>query len=497
MGATQNTHILTYQTTKPLKCLYFDGMSASLANNGEMDAQMLFIYGNTSGSSSADRWRGLFDEYDRAIKLCEWVERKGLGGLGWGVEGIVRMNAGFEMIVCNFSTPSLKLISHLNVTAPLLGLPETESMDMLASESSDIYPLPTKTSPLSRATNPANPPMPPNWRQTVTREPFLRSQGWQWFVSATWHYGFNGLGPGAGETRVKPLTCGFVSFFSPELLSLQNPRAEYQRGLLNLTHDGLWKREENTTTRKIALQELMRRRRTFRLDDMTAVDAKKINIAMERTLHSLGLSQSKLVDTSACSGIEWDTLTNEITTRYSSGLSELLKTITDSEAVLEQNYTTFKTSMTAIRDRTHSLLVPFMEYPTNPTDVKQLQAVWSRSSTSAKATLSRCKYHYTRLLTPETGVILGPEESLLKSAVEETLGEICNVVVDVGFTIEKIWLSTFNEYDDTTHKDWRSGLEGELKRWRYGVEELMSWLGWAGNWVSCDRSCDVDVSLTL
>src|SRR5271155_4270578 len=43
-----------------------------------------------------------------------------LGGLGWGVEGIVRMNAGFEMICCNFSSPSIRLLRHLNVAAPLL-----------------------------------------------------------------------------------------------------------------------------------------------------------------------------------------------------------------------------------------------------------------------------------------------------------------------------------------------------------------------------------------
>jgi hypothetical protein len=43
-----------------------------------------------------------------------------LGGLGWGVEGIVRMSAGFEMIWCSFSSPSIRLLSHLNVTALLL-----------------------------------------------------------------------------------------------------------------------------------------------------------------------------------------------------------------------------------------------------------------------------------------------------------------------------------------------------------------------------------------
>ena len=38
----------------------------------------------------------------------------------WGVEGAARMNAGFELIWCNFSSPSARLISNLNVKVPLL-----------------------------------------------------------------------------------------------------------------------------------------------------------------------------------------------------------------------------------------------------------------------------------------------------------------------------------------------------------------------------------------
>ena len=45
MGSGRNSHILTYQTTKQIGCLYFDGESATLFGSGMMDAQMLFILG--------------------------------------------------------------------------------------------------------------------------------------------------------------------------------------------------------------------------------------------------------------------------------------------------------------------------------------------------------------------------------------------------------------------------------------------------------------------
>lgn len=118
--------MLTYQTTQAAKCIYFDGESATLFGSGQLDTQMLHIYGNVSGLplGPGKDFRGLWQEYARAAGLCDWLQERKLGGLGWGFEGIVRMNAGFEMIWCNFSSPTIRLISHLNVTAPLLPLSE-------------------------------------------------------------------------------------------------------------------------------------------------------------------------------------------------------------------------------------------------------------------------------------------------------------------------------------------------------------------------------------
>lgn len=96
----------------------------------------------------------------------------------------MRMNAGFEMIWCDFESDTLRLVEHINVTAPLLHGPILE--DVAEDEGTDIGSylslLPTMIS-LSQATqtnNPTerNPAMPPNFRHDAAREPFIRSQGW-------------------------------------------------------------------------------------------------------------------------------------------------------------------------------------------------------------------------------------------------------------------------------------------------------------------------------
>ena len=88
--------------------------------------------------------------------------------------------------------------------------------------------------------------------------------------------------------------------------------------------------------------------------------------------------------------------------------------------------------------------------------------------------------------------MLGPEEELLKWAVEETLGGICSVLVDVGLSVEGIWQSDFNVPKTKSNMSRKAKLAGEVKRWTEGVEELMSWLGWAGEWAGCDVLCAWD-----
>jgi hypothetical protein len=442
---------------------------------------MLHIFGNVSGPppNPDNNFRGLWEEYARAIGLCDWLQEKKLGGLGWGVEGIVRMNAGFEMIWCNFSSPSIRLISHLNVTAPLL--PPTEDDEesrKFDTSPTSYYPLPPSPTRSDKATDPSNPPAPPNWRADWGREPFFRSQSWNWFASSTAHYGSTAAGPGLGETRVKIKSCGFMSYYSPKFVSESFARDEIEQQSLNLTEDGLWSGPGSNATRLGGLTALTRRRRAHTLGDVSKLDAAIMKADSERLLLEM------LHEDSNCSGMDWTLVANEIVQTYAGILPNFLRSLQSFETFTKRNQTLLKEWMNEVRDQSHTFLLPFIEYPNLNTSIN-----YGRDSKLFNATYSRCRFHHTRLLDPEEGVTLGPEESTTKWAVEETTSGICSVLVDVGLSIEKSWQSTFNI---PTNYTLQSNIEHEVKRWTEGLEELMSWLGWAGEWTFCKEKCEWD-----
>jgi len=475
--------MLTYQTTRRTKCIYFDGESATLFGSGQLDTQMLQIWGNVSGPTRPDTgFGGLWEEYARAIGLCDWLQDKELGGPGWGFEGIVRMNAGFEMIWCDFLSPSIRLVSHLNVTAPLLPAEDEDgtSVEKVNSEPTSYFPLPPSPTRSDKATDPSNPPQPPvTGRELWSREPFLATQAWNWAVSALAHYGSSANGPGLGESRVKITSCGFLSYYSPAFLSQALSRAAEEQKSLNLSKDGLWTGPGNNVTRGDSLEALKRRRRLHTLEQISPSDAATMRANSERILKDL-LSPLPV----NCSGIDWSALTNDIVQTYASALLSFLKTL--QQFPQSHNQTSLQAWITEIRDQTHTFLVPFIQYPDEFTDPE----IWTRESTLFRDTYAFCRFQSTRLLDPEEGIVLGLEEELLKWAVEETLGGICSVLVDVGLSVEGIWQSNFNHPRNQKPTISREGkLPKEVGRWTEGVEELMSWLGWAGEWIGCDVLC--------
>ncbi|KAL3425690.1 hypothetical protein PVAG01_02481 [Phlyctema vagabunda] len=481
MGSSRNSHMLTYQTTRPMKCIYFDGESATLFGTGQMDTQMLHLYRNVSGPPvlPGDRFRGLYEEYARATGLCNWLSDAGLGEY----EGIVRMNAGFEMIVCNFASPSLRLVSRLNVTAPLLGS-AGEKEDVKKADVTSYYPLPPAQTRSDHAVNPTNPPAPPNWRRDQDREPFLRSQGWGWFVSATSHYGSSG----PGETRVKLLSCGIMSYYSPRVRSGAEARVEMEEKTLNLTVDGIWQGPGSNATRKEALAHLTRRRRAHTLSAVSAEDAAGMRNTSEKVLRDL-LSSSP-----NCSGLDWTTMTNEIVQRHAKvlhGMANLLSSYTRLPSSVIRNETALTKWLVSVRGQTHSLILPYLEYPSSMEE-------WTSGSELFNATYSRCRFHHTRLLSRSEGIFLNNQEEELKQAVEETMGGICNVIVNIGFSVERIWEADFNRPRSDTGRTiaemekTERELTKEVERWVGGLEELMAWLGWAGEWVGCSNTCAWD-----
>lgn len=90
-------YLHTYRANRDLNLLYVDGMSAGKTDMGTLDSQDLVLRGNhTKGD-------GIFEEWDRAVDLCDIVT-------AWGFDGIMRDEIGFEVIHCDFSN-GLDLIS--------------------------------------------------------------------------------------------------------------------------------------------------------------------------------------------------------------------------------------------------------------------------------------------------------------------------------------------------------------------------------------------------
>lgn len=302
-------------------------------------------------------------------------------------------------------------------------------------------------------------------------------QTWNWFASSTAHYGSTGAGAGLGETRVKIISCGFMSYYSPRFTSEALVRVGVEQHFLNLTGDEFWMGPGANETRLNSLTSLMRRRRAHDLRDISGSDAKVMKIDSEAILIEL------LSGNGNCSGMDWVLMSNEIVQTYAGSIAGLLKSL-QAFNTTSQNITILKDWMIDVRDRTHTLLLPFLRYPASSLGVD-----YGRDSRLFDETYSRCRFHHTRLLDPQEGIALGPGELTTKWALEETTSGICNVLVDIGLSIEHQWQARFNI---PTNDILPLSLKKEVQRWMQGLEELMAWLSWAGEWTFCPEQCGRD-----
>lgn len=92
-------YLQTYRAARPLNLLYLDGMAAAKCDLGTLDSQNAILL---DWDSRSDLMR---DEWERAAALCEQAR-------AWEIDGYIRMEAGFEIIYCNFSSGAgLDLVS--------------------------------------------------------------------------------------------------------------------------------------------------------------------------------------------------------------------------------------------------------------------------------------------------------------------------------------------------------------------------------------------------
>ncbi|KAL8792051.1 MAG: hypothetical protein Q9195_005392 [Heterodermia aff. obscurata] len=455
MGSTRNSFLFTYQTTRPVKCLYFDGASGVLGDNGTMDTQMLFLYGNITGppgkNSSADF---LWDEYGRAEHLCAWLRDVSPSE---GIEGVVRMSTGFELIWCDFDSPSVRLVSRFNVSVPLLGynrtslLPKKVDRDLFVADEERDLPA-------------------PDWEIDWEHEPFVASQQWDWFTSASRSYSVDDLAS-AREPSIRLLDADFVSLYSPVYEELQSRLNLLDREHLNLTADGLWLGVSDGGSRRKAVEALGRRRARHSVGVISPQEVARYREEMVQMVRRV-TKQDHHHD------VSWSHTCDLITDQFSKRLLRFQHLLQHGHLRGDESPVEVRRRFALLRERAHALLMPFFDYS---------------PEMNYQSSLDRCKGTYLPWAVQSDGD-QRLHDHFVGQAIEEVLDGICSVVIGVGTSIERMWLQDFNGPIEKASDERLYRLRAETRIWKDKIEELTAWLGWAPHWMSCDRLCAWDVS---
>ncbi|KAJ4346359.1 uncharacterized protein N0V89_010288 [Didymosphaeria variabile] len=512
MGNMPESRMLTYKVMKDVKAVYFDGASANLMGDGTW-SQMVFLKNGTDsrepgwdrpppgdrppgkkppggghggkdgegpprrppggrpGGHPPDGWNPLANEYFRARELCKWLGNSGLGGKGWGYEAIVRMNAGFELIWCDFESPSLKLVSNLDVSAPYV----SDSVIPLRTEVQQPWlQRPLQLHAQARLGIEDEGPHGPG--MSDPREPFRNTSNWFWFSAAAKRY--------TGDLRIRLDPGGVFSFYEPGLQNQSRVRIAEDIERFGLGPDGRWKLKlfPSHPWREQELLGLQRRRRQHRLTSVDEQDAQYMREAVEQRL------RSSLEATRDGSKIDWSYVAKEIVTRHSNELKTLLSYLAKDLSDTDEEQASLKAWLTNIRQLTHWFLLPFFEYPTPPYDDDKLADLFGTHSPLAQTTLERCVSQYALDADPTTD-----EDAIFSHAITETLHALCSTVIKISLHVEYHWFMYFqpSSPSDPPKQLLPHIIKSRAQRWKQDLRELIAWLGWVEQDVGCEEKCGV------
>ncbi|KAG8880172.1 hypothetical protein FRB97_001003 [Tulasnella sp. 331] len=439
------SRMYTFQVVRPLKILYFDGSSAAKMPSGPMDTQEILAHGEI-------RDRGWGAEGTRIRELCNW-------GKEFGLDGFLRMEFDFEMMLCDFSV-GIEVVSALDLLpvhtlyGPLPdcsseGMESLDTADRLRDEHRRLWVNNGSEAWFRQAREdpdpPGNPPRrgpgrpgrgkptpPPGWVGSLRPERTLITEAIQ---AGNWH----DL-PGLVHSVQLDYT-RFVTFFDPKYESLMLAR----RGQTN--------------------------KRAFRAGNVTKADAEVMLSELREMLRTWDITPTGR----AGLRVGWSALVQSVVERYSTRLEYLLLLLSASAGRPH----TF--NATQARWQVLIMLAPYMPVAFMPSVDTGSD---DRDSSWLAPTIRHCSSVYTSRIPSST---LTSSERLIKSSVETVAGEICR-------TLGVIWLEAFG----VESKD---GKEQTIlmARWHDEVKRLMDWLGWA-NWadfVVCDPACSVHEFCTL
>ncbi|KAJ3932628.1 MAG: hypothetical protein NXY57DRAFT_95523 [Lentinula lateritia] len=423
------TYMYTYRTTKLAKVLYFNGMSAAWGE-GWLDTQYSVLTGKGKTNGSRNNEVSLWDDYGRAKGLCQWGKQR-------DIEGIVRMNAGFEIIWCDFESSSLKLVSSLNITPP--GTPETRRSFPFPSNV-DLNELPVDELPLQPPRGPGRGPgrgrRPGGghgpWGFDMA--PLARTGNLEWLRAASRYH-----------STVQPhLSLSYhqmVSFYHPRYRSLVPSRS----GKLMQEHF-LW---EHVSDDDVG---------TF-LDELDSV----------------------IRADSPGTSFDWQAAAMDIVTFWADRIAQIQNLL---EAV---NSTSNLTHVVrTVQQLSYSPLDPFIAYgeALNASgheivfNVRSSPLIVLGTMTPNTTALERCTYSATEFLAEsKLEILMTNSEHILKTSMETILERICN---DFGI----LFAESTDLADSVSYPTY-------ISAWNSRINSLMKWLEWS-SWLRCEEICDLD-----
>ncbi|KZT11628.1 uncharacterized protein LAESUDRAFT_692678 [Laetiporus sulphureus 93-53] len=489
MAGFGHTFLLTYRTIRPAKVVYFDGMSASLGNSGWLDSQEILIRGKGKSGDDDPTNYPVWGEQRRLEELCRWGEK-------FDIEGFIRMNSAFEIMWCNFHSPSIQLVSRLNITAPGTPYfnesdwprrPPRGGLDATDGYSSSLDDLPMENeSPedgpdRGRQRRPGG-DGPRRGPFGGAMSPFATTTFAEWLRAASWR-------AFAPQPHVRLDYGSFVTFYHPRLHSLASARAG---------------------------QPMRKHRAWLNLSDE---DAQSVVREVEEVVQRPMWMRSG-------SGMDWSALATNIVEEWTGRMVQLREFLGNaSRSLNESAYINTTETLWEVRRLVYTPLNPYLD-----TTVAQNSSAWTWSDLDVSlssqfpprpphqsppppnpfpprlplpdshhppahppspppsflntSALRRCTYSATGILH-SAHIHLTPQEDLLRVSVETVLERLCT---DYG-TI----------FVESMHADDHAGLD-DVKdmviKWETRMLELMQWLDWT-EWLKCDEVCSSDEVCTM
>ncbi|KAJ4480199.1 hypothetical protein J3R30DRAFT_3288251 [Lentinula aciculospora] len=392
---------LTVTAIRPLKIIYFDGSAAAKMPDGSMDSQDILAYGKVVPEK-------YFSERERIKNLCEW-------GKDLNIDGFVRMEMDFEVMLCNFNEGVL--VEPVNLRARPRGGPGRRPDGPRGpGRHWHNYLAPVET--------------PSNYESAYAvsldvNSSTLPNSGFDGFQSGSWHRYY------PGDTRIQLDLTRLVSFYDtslvPSLVAERYGKERIKHRLLGISLEDIqtvvWKIEELSTV------------------------------------------------SDPGSGVDWATLIRLIVKRFSERL-EMVQFILNSTNP-DNSVTENRVLAENVQVQLIAMLQPYMlstiKPPLDPTSSQWVSPMYKLCATTYTSYITESSLN-SRLTSSEKLILVG---------VGKTTREICRIVtglwldgVMAGLEPDFYKPSTIGDEDDVD-------LGLLLSSWKTRIFGLMKWLDWS------------------